>query len=54
MRKKILITGASDGIGLVSAKMMVEQGHHVLLHGRNKEKLHKMTADFADPQKTDN
>lgn len=39
MRKIILLTGATDGIGLATAKKFVEQGHHVLLHGRSAEKL---------------
>lgn len=39
MAKRILLTGATDGIGLVTAKALASRGHHVLLHGRNKEKL---------------
>lgn len=39
MRKTILITGSTDGIGLETAKALASQGHHVLLHGRNPEKL---------------
>jgi len=39
MQKTILITGATDGIGLVTTKILVEQGHHVLLHGRSPAKL---------------
>lgn len=39
MQKTILITGSTDGIGLETAKALVELGHHVLIHGRNKEKL---------------
>lgn len=40
MQKKIiLITGSTDGIGLETARMLISQGHHVLLHGRNPAKL---------------
>ena len=39
MRKTVLITGSTDGIGLETAKMLVSTGHHVLLHGRNPAKL---------------
>ena len=39
MSKTVLITGATDGIGLETARMLVAEGHHVLLHGRSKEKL---------------
>ncbi|MEL6962034.1 MAG: SDR family NAD(P)-dependent oxidoreductase [Pseudomonadota bacterium] len=39
MAKTILLTGATDGIGLETAKMLVSAGHEVLLHGRNPNKL---------------
>jgi len=39
MQKIILITGSTDGIGLETAHMLVSQGHRVLLHGRNTNKL---------------
>ena len=44
MTKTILITGSTDGIGLLTAKMLSEKGHLILLHGRNRDKL-KMVAD---------
>ncbi|MDY6836676.1 MAG: SDR family NAD(P)-dependent oxidoreductase [Thermodesulfobacteriota bacterium] len=42
MAKGILLTGATDGIGLETAKVLVSLGHSVLLHGRNAAKLNKV------------
>lgn len=39
MTKTILITGATDGIGLETAKLLAPQGHELLLHGRSPTKL---------------
>ena len=47
MQKTILITGSTDGIGLEAAKMLVSQGHRVLLHGRNPAKLEKVERMLA-------
>jgi NAD(P)-dependent dehydrogenase (short-subunit alcohol dehydrogenase family) len=47
MPKTILITGATDGIGLETAKMLVKKNHHILLHGRNPEKLQRVETELA-------
>lgn len=41
MAKTILITGATDGIGLGAAAKFAELGHHVIMLGRSKQKLEK-------------
>ena len=33
---KVLITGSSDGLGLMVGRLLAEQGHAVVLHARNK------------------
>lgn len=39
MKKKVLITGATAGIGLETARALAREGHHVLVHGRSAEKV---------------
>ncbi len=39
MKKIILLTGATDGIGLVTAEKLANLGHSLLIHGRSAEKL---------------
>lgn len=64
MKKTILITGSTDGIGKLVAIKLAKKGHEVYLHGRNLEKLsasleevkaitknenvHGFVADFSD------
>ena len=47
MPKTILITGSTDGIGLATARMLLERGHQVLLHGRNPQKLQQVEAQLS-------
>ncbi|MEL6416683.1 MAG: SDR family NAD(P)-dependent oxidoreductase [Pseudomonadota bacterium] len=39
MTKTIMITGSTDGIGFETAKLLARDGHTLLLHGRNAQKL---------------
>ena len=32
---QVFITGSADGLGKLAAQLLVEQGHHVVLHARN-------------------
>ena len=32
---RVFITGSSDGLGLMAARLLIEQGHEVVVHGRN-------------------
>lgn len=47
MNKTILVTGATDGIGLETARMLISHGHNVLLHGRNQTKLEKVEESLS-------
>ena len=47
MSATVLLTGATDGIGLLTARRLVAEGHHVLLHGRNANKLEGVRAELA-------
>jgi NAD(P)-dependent dehydrogenase (short-subunit alcohol dehydrogenase family) len=40
-QKTIVITGASDGIGLEAASQLASRGHHLVLVGRNREKTER-------------
>jgi NAD(P)-dependent dehydrogenase (short-subunit alcohol dehydrogenase family) len=35
---RVFITGSSDGLGLLAAKLLIEQGHQVVVHGRNHDR----------------
>lgn len=35
---RVFITGSSTGLGLMAARRLVEEGHRVVLHGRNQER----------------
>ena len=46
--KTALITGSTDGVGRVVAKRLGEQGWHVLVHGRDRERGERVVAEIKD------
>lgn len=36
--KRIFITGSSDGLGMMAARLLLKQGHEVVLHARNEKR----------------
>ncbi len=38
---RIFITGSADGLGLMEARMLVAQGHEVVVHGRNRQRVNE-------------
>ena len=42
--RTILITGATDGIGLGAARRLAESGHRLVLHGRDQDKVERARA----------
>lgn len=47
MSKTILLTGATDGIGRKTAEVLAAEGHHLLLHGRNPQKLTRLASELS-------
>lgn len=37
---RIFITGSADGLGQLSARALIEQGHKIVLHARNTDRAH--------------
>ena len=51
MQKTILITGSTDGIGLLTAQKLLALGHKVLIHGRNSSKLEQSKQTLLESNK---
>src|SRR5467141_1642507 len=47
---RVFVTGSSDGLGLMTARLLVDQGHEVVLHGRNEGRSREALAAAAGAQ----
>ncbi|MZH03553.1 MAG: SDR family oxidoreductase, partial [Nitrospinae bacterium] len=47
--KKVLVTGASKGLGWVCANILAGLGAQLVCSGRNKESLQKLKESFSNP-----
>lgn len=45
--RTILVTGATDGIGKESARVLSSLGHRVLVHGRTEDKANRVAAELG-------
>lgn len=46
MKKSILITGSTDGIGKLTALKLAKDGHEIYVHGRNTDKLETVISEI--------
>lgn len=51
MKKHILITGSTDGIGKLVAERLAKEGHTIYLHGRSQNKLDNVIAEVKEQSK---
>jgi NAD(P)-dependent dehydrogenase (short-subunit alcohol dehydrogenase family) len=47
---RVFVSGSSDGLGLMAARLLIEQGHEVVLHGRNEARSRDALAAAAGAQ----
>ncbi|MBR7738529.1 SDR family NAD(P)-dependent oxidoreductase, partial [Acinetobacter nosocomialis] len=47
-QSKVLITGASSGIGSVYADRFAQRGHHLILVARDTNRLDKISRDLQE------
>jgi NAD(P)-dependent dehydrogenase (short-subunit alcohol dehydrogenase family) len=60
---RVLVTGSADGLGRAAAQTLLEQGHEVVVHARNRDRLTAVrefldrgaaavVGDLSDPEET--
>ncbi len=53
MKKTILITGSTDGIGKLTALKFAKDGHEIYVHGRNADKLKVVISEIKTASNND-
>ncbi|MEL6537053.1 MAG: SDR family NAD(P)-dependent oxidoreductase [Bacteroidota bacterium] len=53
MKKTILITGSTDGIGKLAATRLATEGHQVFIHGRNAQKVAATVSELRTAAKNE-
>jgi len=62
-KARVFITGSSDGLGLMAARVLISEGHSVVLHARNEHRAAEVrkaapgaadcvVGDFSSPEET--
>jgi NAD(P)-dependent dehydrogenase (short-subunit alcohol dehydrogenase family) len=54
VKKIVLITGATDGIGKLAAIKLAKEGHAIYIHGRNQEKLVSTISEIKEKSSNEN
>jgi len=54
MKKTILVTGSTDGIGKLVALKLAKDGHEIYVHGRNADKLKAVISEIKTTSNNDN
>ena len=54
MKKSVLITGSTDGIGKLVAIKLAKDGHEIYLHGRNPDKLATVISEIKAQTENNN
>ena len=44
----VLVTGSTDGLGLMAARLLVADGHQITLHGRNETRVMEAKEEVPD------